>query len=187
VTHVPELLSTSTTTTTSEAADEFCSGPLSSAINNALMISFVEVVNCMLGCTKSPLMAVLLFSCTRMGVEKWVASQIPCRSWQHLLTVSCWAAGDTIRFGSLAAVTADPTLTIAKSIRFSVGPVLFPIGAGGEMLMVILAASSNDRPMLYVAAALWPVFFYPMMVQLLKQRRKHFQSNKDKKKVIKSV
>ena len=67
------------------------------------------------------------------------------------------------------------------------GPFLFPIGAlAGEMMMVILAGSLNEKPILYGAASLWPVFFYPMFQQLLKQRRKHFQS-KTKKKEIKSV
>jgi hypothetical protein len=74
-----------------------------------------------------------------------------------------------------------------KSIRFTVGPILFPIGAGGEFLMVVLAATGR-RPKLFIAAALWPIFFYPMMKQLLKQKRKHFQQQgKDRKKQIKAV
>lgn len=57
-----------------------------------------------------------------------------------------------------------------------------------EMFMVLLASSEQNKPMLIVAAALWPVFFYPMYKQLLKQRRKHVQSiSKSKTKEIKAV
>jgi hypothetical protein len=122
-----------------------------------------------------------------MGVEKLIAPLIECNSWQHLMTVTSWSLGDTIRFGSFAINTYNPQITIMKSIRFTVGPILFPIGAGGEFLMVVLAATGR-RPKLFIAAALWPIFFYPMMKQLLKQRRKHFQQQgKDRKKQIKAV
>lgn len=169
----------------SNAESTVCEETLGPAVKLALMISFVEIFNSIAGFTRSPLAAVLLFSCTRAGVEYLVAPLIPCGSWQHILTVGMWGLGDMVRFGCLAVHTAFPSIGLAKSIRFTVGPILFPIGASGEMFMVILAAS-NNRPTLYVAAALWPVFFYPMMQQLLKQRRKHFQP-KDKKKQIKSV
>jgi Protein tyrosine phosphatase-like protein, PTPLA len=147
----------------------------------ALWISLVEVFNCVAGFTRSPLPAVLLFSFTRLGVENIVGPLLPCTSWQHLLTVFSWSLGDTIRFGSFAINTMDPTVTLAKSVRFTIGPILFPLGAFGEMMMVVLVAS-RGRPAVYVAAALWPVFFYPMMRQLLAQRRKHFQP-KGKKEV----
>ena len=163
-----------------------CSTTLVPAVKLALIISFIEIFNCLVGLTRSPLLAVLLFSCTRAGVEYLVTPIIPCDSWQHILTVFMWGLGDLIRFGCLGMITLFPEAQMFKSIRFTVAPVLFPIGATGEMLMVILAGSVNNRPMLYVAAALWPVFFYPMMQQLLKQRRKHFQP-KGKTKEIKSV
>eukprot|EP00934_Nitzschia_sp_Nitz4_P005236 Nitzschia sp. Nitz4//scaffold4_size323378//5457//6077//NITZ4_000603-RA/size323378-processed-gene-0.317-mRNA-1//-1//CDS//3329553228//5226//frame0 len=169
----------------SEEDSTVCSETLQNAVRTALVISFVEVFNCVVGFTRSPLAAVLLFSSVRAGVEFLLAPLIPCGSWQHLLTVLMWGLGDTIRFGCFAFDTAFPGVRMAKSIRFTVGPILFPIGASGEMLMVLLAAW-NGRPILYLAAALWPVGFYPMMQQLLKQRRKHFQP-KDKTKQIKSV
>jgi len=169
-----------------DAGLSVCSDALTPATHLALWISLVEIFNCLTGFTRSPLPAVLLFSGTRLGVEKLVAPSIPCGSWQHLLTVSCWSLGDTIRFGTFAVNTADPNIVAAKSLRFTVGPVLFPIGAFGEMTMVVAAASEKGQPGLYIAAALWPVFFYPMMQQLLKQRRKHFSSG-EKKKQIKAV
>jgi Protein tyrosine phosphatase-like protein, PTPLA len=120
-------------------------------------------------------------------VEKLVAPLIPCSSWQHLITVFSWSLGDTIRFGTFALNTASPSWQFTKSIRFTVGPILFPIGALGEMMMVV-AAAHDGRPKAYIAAALWPVFFYPMMKQLLKQRRKHFESIQEgRKKQIKAV
>jgi hypothetical protein len=170
----------------SSSESNACSTALVPAVKMALMISFIEIFNCVTGLTRSPLLAVLLFSCTRAGVEYLVEPLIPCGSWQHILTVSMWGVGDFIRFGCLGVVTLLPEAQVFKSIRFTVAPILFPIGASGEMLMVILAGYVNNRPMLYMTAALWPVFFYPMMQQLLKQRRKHFEP-KDKKKQIKSV
>mmetsp|Transcript_55261 Transcript_55261/g.134231 ORF Transcript_55261/g.134231 Transcript_55261/m.134231 type:complete len:248 (-) Transcript_55261:453-1196(-) len=219
VTHLSELELTVTATDTTDAAaaegGSFCESQLRPVVFMALMISFVEVVNCLMGFTKSPLPAVLLFSCTRYGVEQFIGSKIPCTCWQHLLTVACWSLGDAIRFSSLAIVTlasstststagenttdsnsstsnfSDKISYVAKSIRFTVGPILFPIGASGEMFMVILAGSAtttSNTLWYYGAAALWPVFFYPMMVQLLKQRRRHFSSGtKPKKKQIKKV
>lgn len=170
----------STNEHSNSSSESSCLDVLGSATNMALWISMMEIVNCLLGFTRSPLPAVLLFSCTRMGVEKIVAPVIPCSSWQHLITVFSWSLGDAIRFGTFAMNTANPSLHITKSVRFIVGPILFPIGAFGEMMMVV-AAAQDGRPKAYIAAALWPVFFFPMMKQLLKQRRKHFQSTKEEK------
>jgi hypothetical protein len=164
---------------------DVCSDVLSPALRLALGISFVEVFNSIAGFTRSPLPAVLLISCTRAGVELLVGPLIPCGSWQHVLTATMWGFGDMVRFGCFAIASAAPDVHLVKSVRYTVGPILFPIGTFAEMMMVILAAS-DGRPMIYLAAALWPVFFYPMMQQLLKQRRKHFEP-KEKKKQIKAV
>jgi hypothetical protein len=50
---------------------------------------------------------------------------------------------------------------------------------------MVLLAAKDGRPGLYVAASLWPLFFYPLMKQLLKQRAKHFKklSNDDEDKL----
>jgi hypothetical protein len=156
------------------------------SVQHALLVSFLELVNALLGLTRSPILAVLLFSWTRFGVERLVSPMIPCDNFYHLLTIICWSLGDVVRFSTFFINTIAPGIIIVKSIRFTVGPILFPIGAFGEMMMVIVAGKLNKKPILYIAASLWPVFFYPMFQQLLKQRRKHFQS-KTKEKVIKSV
>ena len=85
-----------------------------------------------------------------------------------------------IRFGCFALDAACIVLGYGsvpwmKSIRYSVGPVLFPLGAGGEMAMVLSIAMETGRWYVYVAASLWPLGFYPLMKTLLKQRRRHFQ------------
>jgi hypothetical protein len=108
-----------------------CLENLGSAVRLALGITFVEVFNSVVGFTRSPIPAVLLFSCTRAGVELLVAPMIPCGSWQHLLTVLMWGIGDFVRFGCFAVDTAVPGVRLAKSVRFTVGPILFPIGASG--------------------------------------------------------
>ena len=171
-----------------ESDDSACLDVLGPPLKFALGVSFLELFNCIVGLTRSPIAAVVLFSCTRLGVELLTAPLIPCGSWQHLITAGTWSLGDLVRFACFAIDTAIPGMFWVKSIRFTLGPILFPIGAlAGEMMMVIRAGSDHNRPILYAAAALWPVFFYPMMRQLLKQRRKHFNSKKEKKKEIKSV
>ena len=102
-----------------------CSADLGPVVNFALWVSFLELFNAVIGLTRSPILAVLLFSCTRMGVELLVAPLIPCASWQHLLTVSTWALGDTVRFGCFFIDTIIPGLFWVKSIRFTVGRCFF--------------------------------------------------------------
>ena len=173
---------------TATSRDEMCAEDLGDAVEVALYVSFIELVSSLIGVTRSPIWAVAMFSSVRFGVETLVAPMIECTSWQHLLTVIVWGLGDTIRFGTFTILSAFPGATIVKSIRYTISPLLFPVGAFLEMLMVCLAASENEKPILYGAAALWPVCFYPMMQQLLKQRRKHFASlASQKKKVIKAV
>jgi hypothetical protein len=168
-------------------SSDVCLGILTDYTKLALIISFFEVTNAGMGFTRSKAQFVLLFAVVRMGVELLVAPLLPCNCWQHLLTVFCWSLGDTIRFGCFVLDSLVPGGTLAKSVRYTVGPLLFPFGAGGEMLMVV-AAASNGRPLLYLAAALWPAGFYPLMKQLLRQRRKHFAKQTPKKeKEFKSV
>lgn len=161
--------------------DKQCEDTLTPVLLHALAASYLELFNSFIGLTRSNPIHVLLFSTVRAGVELLVAPLLPCGCWQHLLTVICWSLGDVVRFGCFAldSLAPDQMGSIVKSVRYTVGPILFPFGAGGEMLMVIRAASEG-RPDMYVAAALWPAGFYPLMKQLLKQRRKHFQSKKTK-------
>jgi hypothetical protein len=148
---------------------------LTPAVVQALSISFLEVFNSLVGVTRSKPLQVLLFAVVRFGVQVIVAPLLPCTAWQHLLTVFCWSLGDTIRFACFVLDNLVPKGHIAKAVRYTVGPMVFPFGATGEMLMV-LAVARNDRPLFYLAALLWPAGFYPLFVQLLAQRRKFFES-----------
>lgn len=154
-------------------------------IITALAVSGLELLNSLLGLTKSKPHQVFLFSATRMGVELLLAPLIPCKSPEHLITVFCWSLDGICRFGCFGldaalSLCGIPSWPIIKSIRYTVGPLLFPIGAGGEMFMNIRAAKDN-RPVLYFTASLWPLFFYPLMKQLLKQRKKYFKKLADEK------
>jgi hypothetical protein len=161
-------------------ASDACQGILTDYTKLALVISFFEVTNAGMGFTRSKAHFTLLFAVIRIGVELLVAPLIPCNSWQHLLTVFCWSLGDTFRFGCFVLDQLVPGGTLAKSVRYSIGPMLFPFGAAGEMFMVV-AAAADGRPLLYLAALLWPVGFYPLWKQLLRQRRKHFAKQLPKK------
>jgi len=164
--------------------NDACESQLRPALFMALAVSMIELLTCVLGLTRSHPVQVLLFASVRAGVEILVVPLIGCGSWQHLFTSFCWSLGDAIRFGCFTMDGLLPGGTLAKSIRYSVGPIMFPLGTVGEMAMVIRAAM-NGRPILYVAAALWPAGFFPLMKQLLRQRRKHFAPKK--KMEIKSV
>jgi hypothetical protein len=163
--------------------DETCTELLNPALMLALKVSYVELATSLLGLTRSKYEQVMMFATVRAGVQKWIAPLISCGSPEHLVTALCWSAGDVIRFGCFAMDSAMPQVSSAvKSIRYTVGPLLFPLGAGGEMFMVIRAAEETNQPLLLLAAALWPIGFYPLMQQLLKQRRKHFSNKDDSKK-----
>jgi hypothetical protein len=166
---------------------DVCLGILADYTKLALVVSFFEVTNAGMGFTRSKAHFVLLFAIIRIGVELLVAPLLPCNGWQHMLTVFCWSLGDTVRFACFVLDHLVPGGTLAKSVRYTVGPLLFPFGAAGEMLMVV-AAAADGRPLLYLAALLWPAGFYPLWKQLLRQRRKHFAKQLTKKeKEIKSV
>lgn len=63
----------------------------------------------------------------------------------------------------------------ARFIRYTVGPLLFPIGAMGEMLMVLSVGMEHRSIIIIGASLLWPLGFYPLYRQLLFQRRKFLQ------------
>ncbi|KAI2496221.1 hypothetical protein MHU86_18272 [Fragilaria crotonensis] len=162
--------------------DDFCDGTLRPALFAALAVSMTELATSLLGLTRSKPLQVLLFASVRTGTELLVTPMIGCTSWQHLFTALCWSLGEVVRFGCFAVDGMLPDGRVAKSIRYTVGPILFPLGAAGEMFMVIRAASQG-RPLLYLAAMLWPAGFYPLMKQLLRQRKKYFARGKAKPEI----
>jgi hypothetical protein len=156
-----------------------CAKLLTDDLRFALLVSFLEFFNALAGFTRSKPHQVLFFNLIRFGVENFAAPLLPCSSWLHLFTVGCWSLGDTVRFGCFALDILVPGGRLAKSVRYTVGPMLFPFGAAGEMLMVA-AIAHDDRPLLYLLAALWPPCFFVLMKQLLRQRAKFFSQKKSK-------
>ena len=169
--------------------ENLCTSTLQPRIKYALAISGIELINSLIGLTKSKPHQVLLFSCVRTGVELIAAPHLECNSMQHLFTVLCWSLDGIIRFGCfgldalLMMVLGGKSLPVIKSIRYTFGPLLFPLGAGGEMIMVLSIAMRTGRWSVYFAASLWPLGFYPLMKTLLKQRKRHFQRLRDDKKM----
>jgi Protein tyrosine phosphatase-like protein, PTPLA len=164
-----------------------CNDEFAPMVHLALMISFLEVFNAVTRITRSKPEQVLLFAMIRFGVETVVAPVLrSCPSaWSHLFTVLCWSLGDSVRFGCFFfdSLTADGSRW-AKYVRYSVGPILFPLGTLGEMVMILTWArqtfSTNvvHSMALYVAAlCLWPFGFYSLFTQLLRQRRKFLQNS----------
>lgn len=167
--------------------NSLCTNTLQPRIQHALFISGIELFNSIIGLTKSKPQHVLLFSSVRTGVEFIAAPHLECNSIPHLFTVFCWSLDGIIRFGcfgidALLLLLGYGSLPWIKSIRYTFGPMLFPLGAGGEMMMVLSIARKTGRWSVYFAASLWPLGFYPLMKTLLKQRRRHFQRLREEKK-----
>lgn len=145
------------------------------AVRVALAVSCLEWLSALLQFTRSKPLQVWLFASVRMGVELLVAPH--CSEQWHVFTVSCWAVGDTVRF-SCFFLDALFESRLPKAIRYTVGPILFPLGFLGECAMVANVASRQEsataRGWIYFAASLWPLGFYPLYSQLLRQRRKFF-------------
>jgi hypothetical protein len=142
----------------------------------------MELFNSITGMTRSKPAQVFLFAIIRYGVELLVGSSInTCpTAWSHVVTVTCWSLGDSIRFGCffLDSVASNGSRW-AKYVRYTVGPILFPLGTLGEMLMVLTLAMDTYKMnklyamAMYIAALiLWPMGFYSLFTQLLQQRQK---------------
>jgi hypothetical protein len=152
----------------------------------ALGLSILELVHCLTGLTRSKPAMVLMFLCVRGGVEYFVgpaaaadsssAAGADCLHWSHLYTIACWSIGECIRFGCFAVAEMFPDTAYshgAKHVRYTAGPIMFPLGALGEMAMVTkVAMAKNNNPWIWFAVSLWPAGFYPLMKQLLRQRKK---------------
>jgi hypothetical protein len=122
-----------------EINDDTCYSIIKPKTMTALMVSSIEFVNAVLGLTRSKPHQVLLFASVRAGVEIMVAPLIPCSSYQHIFTILMWSLDGLIRFGcfgidAFLSLFGKSSPSIIKTIRYTVGPLLFPLGAGGEMV-----------------------------------------------------
>jgi hypothetical protein len=166
-----------------EGPSHVCLSKLDPTLRFAVITSFLEFFNAMVGYTRSKPQHVLLFAVIRASVELLVAPLLfpVCNSWPHLFTALCWSIGDTIRFFCFVIDTMVPGGTLMKRIRYTVGPLIFPFGAAGEMIMVATLAHQRGWYALYIVAALWIVGFYPLFMSLLSNRRKFLAKLKEKK------
>mmetsp|Transcript_17014 Transcript_17014/g.39264 ORF Transcript_17014/g.39264 Transcript_17014/m.39264 type:complete len:284 (+) Transcript_17014:79-930(+) len=151
-----------------------CSRDVTPALNLALALSFMEVFNAAAGLTRSKVPLVMLFCSVRAVTEAVVAPRLAhCGASSHTFTVTVWSLGETIRFGCFVLDLLVPGGRLAKTIRYTAGPLLFPLGALGEVWMVATYAQQEQQWWWLVAAAiLWPMGIYPLMTQLLRQRNK---------------
>lgn len=159
-----------------------CLSRLDPALRSAVITSFLEFLNAMVGLTRSKPHYVLLFCVIRASVELLVAPMLSpiCNNPWHLWTVLCWSLGDTIRFFCFVMDAMVPGGSVFKRIRYTVGPIMFPLGAAGEMAMVAVLAYQRHWYVLYIVAALWIVGFYPLFVSLLANRKKFLKTLKEK-------
>ena len=165
-----------------------CDTILRPCVTIALWISCMELVHILLGLTSSKLSQVLLFASVRLFVEMYVSKLLPCQSWAHVCTIVCWSVGEAVRFScfsldSLYSIRKKDS-RIFKTLRYEVGRFLFPLGALCELVMVIQSAMVTSRFELYLAAALWPIGFIPLMRRLMKQRANHLLIQGGKKNVF---
>lgn len=261
---------TSTTTTTltsslqssssSSVVYMFCIDYMTPILRRVLLLNYWEVLNSVLGYTKSNPIYVFIFVTARVCIEYYITPLLQasssnggggCIQYCHLYTVLCWSLGDTIRCGCFFLTTLvlmiynndnnttkenkmnrnndnnkeeaeshhSISLTLQqqnqeeeekkknriihdqqqsamitsintiKYIRYTMGPILFPLGVIGEICMLARAAMTVSTTttttaasyycysiLLWIVVLLWPFGFYPLMIQLLKQRQKFIAS-----------
>ena len=164
-------------------ATNICLTRLTPALQMAVGMSGLEFFNAMVGYTRSKPQYVLLFCVIRAAVELLVAPLLTptCTNRWHLFTAFCWSLGDTIRFFCFVMDVMVPGgSNVFKHVRYTVGPLVFPLGAAGEMIMVATLGYQRNWPVLYVVAALWVAGFYPLFMSLLANRRKFLDRLSDK-------
>jgi uncharacterized membrane protein YccF (DUF307 family) len=170
--------------------EQACHDQLYPAVIRALLLSTVELAHCTLGLTRSKPIFVLLFLVVRGGVEYFAGPNgyfhhvTSCAQWPHLYTVACWSIGEFLRFGCFTVAEMSSSMSsLPKSIRYIVGPIAFPLGAFGEMLMLKSLADhpstkADHKIWIWTLISLWPFGFAILMKQLLAQKKKHFDSLK---------
>lgn len=167
--------------------EQSCHDQLYLTVVRALLLSTIELLHCMVGLTRSKPLFVLMFLLVRGGVEYFAGpygyfNYVTCTQWEHLYTVSCWSIGEFIRF-SCFTVAEMSSSSLPKSIRYIVGPIAFPLGAIGEMLMLKSLADhpstkAEHKIWIWILISLWPFGFAVLMKQLLAQKKKYFDTLK---------
>jgi hypothetical protein len=159
-----------------QLSSHHCETVVRPRVNTALWVSCIELVQALGGLTSSNPNQVFLFASVRLFVELYLSNLVECNAWQHEMTIACWSVGEVIRFSCFAMdsiLSFNKNIRVFKTIRYEVSRLLFPLGALSELLLVIHCAMKTKRLELYVAAALWPLGFLPLMRRLLKQRSNH--------------
>ena len=167
----------------------YCMGYMTPSLHLALALSFLEVFNALAGITRSKPHLTLFFCSVRAIMEAVIAPRLShCGTWPHLFTVACWSLGEVIRFGCFLLDLLVPGGTLAKTVRYNVGPIMFPLGALGELSIMLTYGYETEKWWIMIfAIILWPCGVYPLMRQLLRQRskfldRKRKQQQRQKRK-----
>lgn len=176
--------------------EDSCRKQLYPTVVRALSLSTIELFHCMVGLTRTKSIFVMLFLVVRGGVEYFAGPDgihdfLSCLHWTHIYTITCWSLGEFIRFGCFTVAEMSKS-SLPKSVRYVAGPIAFTLGALGEMLMLKrLADHPNTLPhynfWILVLICMWPFGFAILMKQLLKQKKKHFDSFNSKEKTKKKT
>ena len=149
-------------------------------VTAASVLSTLELVHAYIGLTRSAPGNVALFLGARSFVGLCVAPMEGC-SPAYRYTAFIWGCGESVRLGCFA-IDQLRTSRAVRSVRYTAGPICFPLGTAGEWTMLI-QASLNGRPALWAVVIGWVPGFAVLMKQLLAQRRKHFASKTEAKKL----
>ena len=155
------------------------------AASVAILVTTLEFFHALLGITRSGPGNVALFTVARAIIGVVIGARLPCHP-AFVATVLAWSCGEIVRF-TCFSLTALTTLSASwdrfaaarlRAVRYNAGPVFFSIGTCGEIVMLVLAATSSTSGSTWWTWALvvgWPAGFFILMRQLLKQRRKHLR------------
>lgn len=136
--------------------------------------SLVEVLQALLGWTKTKPLNAAVFVVGRGFIALYIARfAVNFHSLAFLLTATFWSIGESVRFFCFALSTVQPSLRInLMHIRYTVGPILFPLGFIGEMCMLVQIVLSDFNILVLVITMMWPFGFIPLLQSLLRQRKK---------------
>jgi len=151
-----------------------------------IILSFLEPLNAALGYTRSKVSSTMLFVIGRSFIALYISQQFPdnTHSIQYLVTITCWALGELVRFSSFFVISVSKDLqTPALSIRYNVGPLMFTAGFLGEFVMLAVACLSSwslVSPFLYLITIAWPFAWYSLFASLMRQRTKFYSALSNK-------
>jgi very-long-chain (3R)-3-hydroxyacyl-CoA dehydratase len=170
---------------------KFVSGGLADFTRWVQTLALLEVVHSLIGLVKSPIMTTVMQISSRLLLVWGVVYLFP-QSATHMAfssMVFAWSVTEVIRYSYYAFNLAGGVPSVLTWLRYNTFFVLYPLGAGSEMLLTIISLDRAARfnqtyaLVLKVILLIYIPGFYVMYTHMIKQRKRVFK-NIGKRRVI---